>query len=388
MFGKILFCATVDYHFKAFHLPFLKWFKEQGWEVHVAANGNIDLPFVDKKYNIPIQRTPFALTNINAYKELKEIIEKNNYNIIHCHTPLGGVLARVAARKARKSGTKVIYTAHGFHFCIGASIINWLIYYPIEKKLANYIDCLITINEEDYNLAVNHKFKAGRIEHVHGVGIDTNGFKPLSTKEKDEMRKSYGFNSDDFLLFYAAEFNKNKNQQMLIRVLSLIKNEVPNAKLLLAGKGASLEQCKELAVRLEVEKMVHFLGFRNDIQSLLAVSDVAVASSLREGLPVNIMEAMATGLPIVACVNRGHKELINDGVNGYLIPPSNKELFASKLLELANSQEIREEMGLESLTLLKEYTLHQVSLELGEIYKDYMLGDIYESKSQHNRAYL
>ena len=193
-----MFCATVDYHFSAFHLPYLKWFKEQGWEVHVAAAGNIDLPYVDKKYNIPIQRSPFKRKNIGAYKELKSIIDENQYNIIHCHTPMGGVLARLAARKARKDGTKVIYTAHGFHFCKGAPLINWLVYYPIEKTLARYTDCLITINEEDYNLAVNHQFKAKQIEHVHGVGVNTERFCPVNEFEKLELRSKYHYRNDDF----------------------------------------------------------------------------------------------------------------------------------------------------------------------------------------------
>src|SRR5690625_2380992 len=124
MVNRILFCATVDYHIKAFHLPYMKWFKEQGWEVDVVASGNINLPFTDNKYSIPIKRSPFRSANISAYKQLKEIITKNNYSIIHCHTPLGGLLARIAARKARKNGTKVIYTAHGFHFCKGISMID------------------------------------------------------------------------------------------------------------------------------------------------------------------------------------------------------------------------------------------------------------------------
>ena len=197
----------------------------------------LNLPYVDKKYNIPIQRSPFKRQNIGAYKELKSIIDDNQYNVIHCHTPMGGVLARLASRKARKDDTKVIYTAHGFHFCKGAPLINWLVYYPIEKMLARYTDCLITINEEDYSLAVNHQFKANQIEHVHGVGVNTERFCPINEFEKSELRSKYHYRNDAFLMFYAAEFNKNKNQQILIEALALVKQHVPNAKLLLAGEG-------------------------------------------------------------------------------------------------------------------------------------------------------
>src|SRR5690625_2618198 len=164
MANKILFCATVDYHFKAFHLPYMKWFKALGWEVDVAAAGEIDLPYTDNKYNIPIKRSPYDKSNITAYKMLKKIIDENNYHMIHCHTPLGGVLARLAARKARERGTKVIYTAHGFHFCKGAPLLHWFIYYPIERYLSHYTDSLITINHEDFNLAIKNAFKEKNIE--------------------------------------------------------------------------------------------------------------------------------------------------------------------------------------------------------------------------------
>lgn len=388
MIGKVLFCATVDYHFKSFHLPYMKWFKQQGWEVHVAASGNMDLSYVDEKYHIPIQRSPFSSANIQAYKELKALINQNKYNIIHCHTPMGGVLARLAARHARKTGTKVIYTAHGFHFCKGAPLLNWLIYYPIERRLAQHTDCLITINKEDYQLAVTHKFKAKKIEHVHGVGVNTDQYKPVSEEQKYELRKSYGYNPDDFLLFYAAEFNKNKNQQLLINALALLKEEAPNTKLLLAGNGSLLDECKELAVKMGVEKMVHFLGYRNDIPSLLSIVDVAVASSLREGLPVNIMEAMACGLPIVASENRGHRELINHQNNGYVIPSDNFLLFSKRLLELSQSNDKRRQMGIESLNHLKTYSLSQVGSELSKIYSHYIVEDIHGTKSKHNRAYI
>ena len=222
--NKILFCATMDAHFKSFHLPYMKWFTEQNWEVHIAANGNMDLPFVHKKYQIPIQRSPFHRDNMKAYLELKSIIADNHYDIIHCHTPLGGVLARLAARKARKYGTKVIYTAHGFHFCRGTPLLNWIVYYPIEKGLAHLTDCLITINEEDYTLARRNKFSAKRIERVHGVGVNTDHYRPVSLLQNYGLRQQYGYEPDDILLFYAAEFNRNKNQQLLIRALALIKD--------------------------------------------------------------------------------------------------------------------------------------------------------------------
>ncbi|WP_417901011.1 glycosyltransferase family 4 protein [Bacillus haimaensis] len=373
MAKKILFCATVDYHFKAFHLPTMRWFKEQGWEVHVAASGTISLPFTDQKYNIPIQRSPLNVGNIQAYKELKTLIAENQYSIIHCHTPLGGVVARLASRNARKAGTKVIYTAHGFHFCKGAPLLNWIIYYPIEKLLARLTDCLITINTEDYILAVDNRFKAARIDLVNGVGVDTTRFQPFTVKQKKERRLKLGFKQDDFLLFYAGEFNKNKNQKLLIQAMANLKDELPKARLLLAGEGKLLAECEKLAERLGVSSQVEFLGFRKDIDQILPACDVAVGSSFREGLPVNIMEAMACGLPVVASDNRGHRELVYEEYNGFLLKENCSRHFSDAWKKLYSKTEQRKILGLNGRKLiLNKFNEEAVRLQLANIYKKNM----------------
>ncbi|MGJ9459055.1 glycosyltransferase family 4 protein [Oceanobacillus sp. CF4.6] len=373
MAKKILYCATVDYHFKAFHLPYMKWFKEQGWEVDVAAAGTIDLPYTDSKYNIAMERSPFHRSNIKAYKQLKGVIDQNNYSIIHCHTPLGGVLARLAARQARKKGAKVIYTAHGFHFCKGVPILNWIVYYPIEKFLSKHTDSLITINDEDYQLATKHRFKAGTIEHVHGVGIDTEKYKPVDEIKKTELKKSFGYRANDFLLFYAAEFNKNKNQQFLIHALALVKEQIPNARLLLAGEGPLLENCRDLASSLGISNMVEFLGFRKDLDHVLPMCDIAVASSFREGLPVNVMEAMSCGLPVVAVDNRGHRELVQNNHNGYVITSYVPDEFANKVIHLSKQKKLREEYGVNGRdAIIANYSVRKVLAEKKQIYQSFI----------------
>nr|WP_256522478.1 glycosyltransferase family 4 protein [Halobacillus sp. A5] len=367
-----MFTATVDYHFKAFHLPYLKWFKEQGWEVHVAAGGNIELPYVDQKYSLPIQRSPMHKENITAFRQLKKIIDNNEYDLIHCHTPMGGVLTRLAAQEARHKGTKVIYTAHGFHFCKGAPLTNWGLYYPIEKGLSFLTDCLITINEEDYRLAAA-KLKTRRNELVHGVGVNTEEFKPVSHEQKMELRKSLGYQSDDFLLIYAAEFNKNKNQKFLLRAFAKAARTVPQIKLLLAGEGSTFNECRELTVRLGIENRVKFLGFRKDMKRLLAMSDAAAGSSRREGLPVNIMEAMACALPIIATDNRGHRELIHHSVNGWLIEKNDIDDFAGKIEFLVHHPQVKKQLGNEGRkTILQTYSEQKVLIEKRKIYQSYM----------------
>ena len=165
---KVLFVATVNRHIIGCHLPYLKWFKEQGYEVDVASRGIEEIDYCDKHFNLSFERFPLKSNNIKAYKELKKIISNNHYEIIHCHTPVGGVLTRLAARKERKKGTKVLYTAHGFHFYKGAPLLNWIIYYPIEKIMAKFTDCLITIVNEDYEFAKKH-LKAKEIRHIKAI---------------------------------------------------------------------------------------------------------------------------------------------------------------------------------------------------------------------------
>jgi glycosyltransferase EpsD len=371
--NKILLCATVDYHFKAFHLPFMKWLKEQGWEVHVAAAGQQTLAYVDKKIDIPIQRSPFKTENFQAYQQLKRIIRKEQYSIIHSHTPMGGVIARLAGRWARVNlNTKAIYTAHGFHFCKGAPMKNWLLYYPIERTLSFLTDTLITINSEDYKRALTHRFSCNEIAHIHGVGVDTSIFKPVGNLVKKKKKVELGFGENDFLLVYAAEFNRNKNQQLLIRMMANLVKRAPHVKLLLAGPG-DMGGCKELATRLGVQHHISFMGLRDDIKDVLPVCDIAVGSSLREGLPVNIMEAMACGLPVIATKNRGHSELIASGENGWIIENPVPELFAEKVMLLIKNEEMRKQLGEAGRNIiLSTYSINIVLGELTHIYKKYM----------------
>ena len=150
---KVLFTATVDSHILQFHLSFLKKFKEKGYEVHVATKGNDEIPYCDVKHFIPFERSPLKINNIKAIFKLKKICDFEKFDIIHTHTPMGSVVTRLAAMKARnKYHTRLIYTAHGFHFFKGAPIKNWILFYPIEKFLSRFTDTLILINEEDFDI--------------------------------------------------------------------------------------------------------------------------------------------------------------------------------------------------------------------------------------------
>ena len=313
---KVLFTATVDSHILQFHIPYLKMFKDNGYEVHVATNGTDKIPYCDVKHTVSFERDPIKFNNIKAIKQLKKIINENNFEIIHCHTPMGSVVTRIAAKKARNKGTRVIYTAHGFHFFKGAPLANWLIFYPIEKYLSKYTDCLITINQEDYELAKRKFKKCRQIELVHGVGVDESKFNfEMSDKEKHELRESLGLRDNDFVIIYVAELSKRKNQGMLIQaVKKLIDEGRNNIKVILPGTDSRNGYYQRMAKNLEIEENIKFLGYRKDIPKLLKISDLYVSTAKQEGLPVNIMEAMCCGLPIIATDCRGNRDLVDECV--------------------------------------------------------------------------
>ncbi len=316
---KVLFVATVTGHINRFHLPYLELFKKKGWKTYVATGDDIPVDnFCDQKIKVPISRSPYKINNFKAIKQLRKIIEKEHFDIIHCHTPMGGVVTRLAARKARKNGTRVIYTAHGFHFFTSAPLKNWLLFYPIEKYLAKYTDTLITINQEDYNRAKN-KFskRCHDIQYVPGVGIDPKKFDfKMTTKEKHELRASLGLKDDDFVMIFPARLDKNKNQGFLIECMPELIKDNPKVHLLLPGQDELNGKYQRQAEELGVEKNVHFLGRRDDIPQLLKISDLAVSSSKREGLPVNILEAVFSKKYTVATECRGVKDILKNQENG------------------------------------------------------------------------
>lgn len=367
---KILFVATVAEHFFYFHLPCFKMFKDKGWQVDVACHVDRELPYCDNKFEIPIKRSPVDKENIKAYKELKRIIKTGGYDIIHCHTPMGGILARLAAKGERKKGTKVIYTAHGFHFYKGAPLLNWLIYYPIELVMSGITDCLITINNEDYFFARKH-LKAKKTVKINGVGYNSDLFYKISDDEKLRLRKEKGVAEDETVLIYVAEMNANKNQGMLIHTVQRLKRRGEKIRLLIVGEDNYNGKYIKLAEELGVSDRISFLGHRNDACDLVHLSDIAVASSLREGLPVNVMEAMACGLPVVLADNRGHRELCRDGYNGFIVAPNDDEAMADKIALIINDKNLYNRLSDNGIEAVRPFSKEKVTEEAEVVYNEF-----------------
>lgn len=365
---KVLFTATVvKTHINVFHLPYLKWFKEHGYEVHVAAKNDFInepciIPNCDKYYDIKFSRFPFSKTNIKAYKQLEKLIQENNYEIIHCHTPVAGVLTRLAARKNKN--TTVIYTVHGFHFFKGAPLLNWLIYYPVERFCARFTDKLITINKEDYERAKRFKLrKKGKVYYVPGVGIDLEKIQNLKV-DINQKKSELGIPGNTPVLLSVGELIKRKNHETVLKALSQIKDK--DFLYLICGRGVLMEYLQNLTKQLGLESKVKFLGFRKDIVGICKAADLFIFPSYQEGLPVALMEAMAAGLPVIVSNVRGNRDLI---AKENLFEPDNINEITS-LIEKRLDDMKKNGLRKETYTNLEQYSLKNVFKQMAEIYTD------------------
>lgn len=338
---KVLFVENSS-GFCKFNAPYMNWFKQQGWQVDHAAPG-IENRFaygVTHHYDVDIHRSPFSYQNIKAIKTLKKLIDKEQYDLIHCHTEMGGLCARLAAISARKKGCKVIYTSHNYPFYKGASLLAWTVFYSVERILASITDAVVTINEEDYQITCKHKFAVGPNFKIDGVGVNLERFSPVSAEEKMKLRDEVGVSRDAFVLLYTAQFIPRKNHEMLIKQVSKIRESIPTLKVLFAGNGPILEEMKTLANNLEVSDCISFLGGRGDIDRLCRVADLHVATSKLEGQGINNIEAMACGCPLVVSRVRGHRDVCIDGKNGFLFDLNKPQDMVAEIIHLYKDKKL------------------------------------------------
>ncbi len=349
-------------------LPYIKCAAELGYRAWIGVDYGVDKvvsPCAVEFFNIGVYRNPLAIKdNYIAYKKLITEIKQNNIDFIHCNTPVGGLLGRLAGKKCKVK--KVIYQVHGFHFYKGAPLINRLIYYPIERWLARYTDALITINHEDYEAAQRFKLRnGGKVYYVPGVGIDTAQFQKQDAVRADK-RCELGLSESDCALISAGELNKNKNNTVILEALGKLQD--PHIHYILCGVGDQEEALRSQAQQLGIADNVHFLGYRQDMKDLLQAADVFVMPSFREGLSRSIMEAMASGLPCVVSRIRGNVDLVEQEKGGYLCPAQDAEGFAEAIRRLANDAALRDQMRAYNLEKIKGFGISVVEEEIREIY--------------------
>ena len=345
---KRLLLTCTDLMAIQFLVPHVKYLSAHGFSIELACSdvgGRLDelrtaLDGIAPIHVVRLVRSPFSPSNRKGCADLKKIIDGSRWDVIWTNEPVMGVMTRLAAKKARKSGTKVVYMVHGFHFYNGAPLKNWLLYYPVEKYCSRLCDMIVTINEEDYQRAKT--FHAERVEKIPGVGVNLDRFAP-DPKTRLQWREKLGLTEENIALLTVGELSHRKNQHVILEALHILQN--PNIKLFLCGRGNMEAQLKAIAEQLDVGENVQFLGYCKEIPQLCCASDIFVFTSLQEGLPRALMEAMANGKPVVCSSIRGNVDLIENGKGGFVVD-NRADTVAEAIGALAKDTHLRDEMGI------------------------------------------
>lgn len=376
---KALIVASVASMIDQFNMPNIKLLLNLGYEVHVACNfekGNTcDKETIEelkkdlKNIGVLFYQIDFArditkiFQNFTAFKQVKKLLKNNEYKLIHCHSPIGGIVVRLAAFKARKRcGTKVIYTAHGFHFFKGGPIKNWILYYPVEWLFSFLTDVLITINKEDFTLAKNH-MHAKKVFYIPGVGIDTEKFENINA-DRLKKRKEIGVLENDIAVVSVGELTDRKNHETVLRAIAKLKRD--DIAYVICGIGEKEEILKNLARELGVKLIM--LGYRCDIAEILKSCDIFAFPSKREGLGLAAVEGMSCGLPVVASNINGILDYLVDGVTGYGCPPNDIDSFAEKINLLCQDKNLRDSIGRNNIIAARKYDIKNILKEMRKIY--------------------
>ena len=378
---KALIITTISGFVPQFEKNNVTLLQDMGYEVHYASNFNhpvydYDNNFFQKRniitHQLLIEKSPrHILNNGKAFMQLKQLLMKERFDLIHCHNPMGGVLGRLAAGFFSPSST-LLYTAHGFHFYRKAPWKNWLLYYPVERALAHLTDILITINREDYERGCSfHLKRGGSVWKIPGVGLDVDRFSPREEK-KVERKKWLGFPPDSFLILSVGELNRNKNHSAVIQAIA--RMEEKDIYYGICGRGYRQKKLQRLIEKEGLTGRVKLLGYRKDIDQVLPAADCFLFPSRREGFGMAAVEAMAVGLPLITSDCRGTREYMEDGVTGIVCARNCPVSYIQAIRKLENDSETRRRMGLagreKSLLFSTEATesvMRQIYLEAAKM---------------------
>lgn len=309
-------------------------------------------------------KNPFK--NISAYRQLNRFVENQTIDLIHCQTPIGGVVGRLISHRNK---IKNLYVVHGFHFFKGASIFNWLAY-PIEKFLAKYTDYLVTINQEDYQLAKNKFKKAGQISKINSAGVDFLKMDRQVTATKsalrNQIRKNLDWDLQSNVMITVAELSKRKNLIRAIKAFS--KSDNTNLNYLIVGKGPDEKKLSKLIERLDLSQKVKLIGYSDRVYDLLTASDLMIFISLREGLGLAGVEALHFDLPLIGANIRGIKDYLKNNQNGFLVNPKNIDEITQKINQL-NDNQVRTELASHARSSVADFDSSLVDQKMLAIYQ-------------------
>ena len=379
--GRLLIAASIPEMIEVFLLPYARHMRSLGWQVDALANGASGSELLratfDNVHDADWSRNPLDPRNlIGLPRELREMMLKGAYDVVHVHSPVAGFLVRFALRK--KNRPRVVYTAHGFHFHKTAGRIRNFIFRSLEKIASPWTDELIVINSEDFEAAKRlHLVPTGHLHFLPGIGVDLNRFhfQPLSHEEVLARRRALDLPADEQLVLMVAEFIPRKRHEDALNAFSAVWS---GAHLLLVGKGPLEDEMRQHASALGLGRRVHFLGYRDDVPELMAISKLLLLPSLQEGLPMSVIEAMSMGVPVIGTDIRGTRDLLSGGA-GVLVPTNSPAALAHAMNALLADKEHRELLRRNARERVREYDLGpllEVHRELYEKLRDSVRRDL------------
>lgn len=380
---KVLLVGSMGSMIFNFNVHNILLLKNMGVEVHVAANFGSEDPISPEKRQQMIQffeqnKIQFFSVNflhgMGNFKQnrviiaqLKQIISQNKYDFVHTNSPLASVLVRIAAKNMP---TKVLYMAHGFQFYKGGPKKDWLLFYSVEKAFARFTEAIITINEEDYQQALKMGYK--KVYKLPGVGIDTKKIKTMDGYKKVDLLNNLGFkesrDKDCKLIISIGELNQNKNQELVLRAIENMKNR-EKIVYIICGTGDKKAEYEKFIKNHKLNDCVALLGYRTDVIQLIKASDLVILPSYREGLPVAIMEAMASGVPVLASDIRGVRDLVVDGKGGFLFDPYDVDSLVNVLDNMVIEDSALQSFGRFNQDRIKLFDQKIVNQKMQQIYE-------------------
>lgn len=360
---KVLVVCTTDSMFTNFLIPHIQNMQRKGYEVECACSVTGEFFSILKNHyglimhELNFERSPFSLKNISAFRKLNALVKEKKYDEIFCHEPVGGAMGRLVGHI---NHCKVVYMAHGFHFYKGAPK-KMLLFYFVERFLAQWTDVLITINKEDYLASL--AFKAKKKVLTNGIGVDTSKF--IYAPDGRYIRKELGLNDQDTILLSVGELIERKNHEPVIRAIKKLNDKTIH--FVLAGEGELQEYLQSVVKRLGIENQIHLLGYRRDINKLCNSADIFIMPSLQEGLSVALMEAMSCGKPVIVSNIRGNVDLIDEGRGGYLVSATDVNAYAVAISKLSKNTALQRTFGKYNIEKVKQFDIHKVIQQIDAI---------------------
>lgn len=347
---RLLMVATSAATVKAFLLPFADHFRSMGWRVDALANDIENhsgcKQHFDEVHEIGWTRRPLAIRNLLAAREVRSVVARGGYDIVHVHTPVAAFITRVAlARPFSGRRPVVIYTAHGFHFHPGNNWLSNLGFASLERMAGRWTDFLVTINRTDQLAAMKLGLvPPGRVRYMPGIGVDRARFHPAAPPDADvdPVRQQFGIRDAAPVFVMIAEFIPRKRHQDALRAFAHMRNQ--HAHMVFVGEGPGRQAIERQAAESGVADRVHFAGAQDDVRPFIFAARAVILTSSQEGLPRSLLEALSCGIPAIGSDIRGTSDLLSKG-GGVLFPVGDIMKLASQLEWFADNQEKAAEMG-------------------------------------------